>query len=120
MRNGRQHTIRFHVDNLISSYVDPRVNDDFYEWLNATYGEHGEVTQKRGKVHDYLVMDFVFTKPGELTVDMTKYMVDMIESFEGEIKETDSAPTLLANDGFVFDDSELLNDKMKENSIRLW
>ena len=60
MRNGRQQTIRFHVDDLMSSHVDPRVNDDFYEWLNAKYGEHGKVTHKRGKVHDYLGMDFDF------------------------------------------------------------
>ena len=32
--NGKQHTIRFHVDDLMSSHVDKKVNDDFYKWLN--------------------------------------------------------------------------------------
>ena len=27
MVNGKQHTVRFHVDNLLSSHVDPKVND---------------------------------------------------------------------------------------------
>ena len=115
MRNRRQHTIRFHVDDLMSSHEDPRVNDDFYEWLNAKYGEHGEVTMKRGKVHDYLGMDFVFTNPGELIVDMTKYMEDMVDSFDGEIKTTDSALMPLANNGFDVDDSEPLDEEAREN-----
>ena len=31
--NGKQHTIRFHVDDLLSSHVDPKVNDRFAVWL---------------------------------------------------------------------------------------
>ena len=54
----------------MSSHIDPAVNNDFYEWLNAKYGEHGDMTQNRGKVHDYLGMYFHFDKPGELVVDM--------------------------------------------------
>ena len=27
MVNGKQHTVRFHVDDLLSSHVDPKVND---------------------------------------------------------------------------------------------
>ena len=30
MVNGKQHTIRFHVNDLMSSYVDPKVNDRFW------------------------------------------------------------------------------------------
>ena len=99
----------------MSSHIDSLVNDDFYEWLNAKYGEHGDVTQTRGKIHDYQGMDFDFTKPGELTVDMTKYMKKMLDEYEGEIKENDTAPTPLAMDGFDVDESEELNEKMKEN-----
>ena len=74
MKNRRQQTIPvcFQVDDLMSSHIDPAVNDDFYEWLNTKYGEHGDVTQKRGKVNDYLGMYFHFDKPGELVVDMEK------------------------------------------------
>ena len=31
MVNGSQHTVRFHVDDLLSSHVDPKVNDRFAE-----------------------------------------------------------------------------------------
>ena len=29
MVNGNQNTVRFHVDDLLSSHVDPKVNDRF-------------------------------------------------------------------------------------------
>ena len=29
--NGKQHTITFHVDDIKSSHVDPKVNDEFKE-----------------------------------------------------------------------------------------
>ena len=100
----------------MSSHIDPAVNNDFYEWLNAKYGEHGDVTQNRGKVHDYLGMYFHFDKPGELVVDMEKYMVDMVESFDGEkIMEGNSAPTPMAIDGFKIDESKALSEDMQEN-----
>jgi len=33
MVNGKQHTIRFHVDDLMCSHVDPEVNTKFLKWL---------------------------------------------------------------------------------------
>jgi hypothetical protein len=56
--NGKQMTVRFHVDNTMSSHEDSKVNGDFLTWLNSMYGEIGEVTCTRGKVHDYLGMTF--------------------------------------------------------------
>jgi hypothetical protein len=41
--NGSTHTIKFHVDDLMSSHKDPNVNDNFLSWLNNKYGGHGEV-----------------------------------------------------------------------------
>ena len=37
MKNGSQHTIRFHVDDVMSSHINPKVNDDFDKWLQAKY-----------------------------------------------------------------------------------
>jgi hypothetical protein len=31
--NGKQHTVTWHVDDLKSSHIDPKVNDDFHTWL---------------------------------------------------------------------------------------
>ena len=38
----------------MSSHINPKVNDDFDEWLQAKYGEHDKVKAHRGKVHNYL------------------------------------------------------------------
>ena len=35
--NGKQMTIKFHVDDLMSSHVDPTVNDNFLEFLNKIW-----------------------------------------------------------------------------------
>ena len=40
---GKQHTVRFHVDDLMSSHVDAQVNTMFAKWLNDKYGSYGEV-----------------------------------------------------------------------------
>ena len=45
----QQQTVRFHVDDLMSSHVDKSVNDEFFEWLNKKYGGHGKVKAMRGK-----------------------------------------------------------------------
>ena len=54
--NGKQHMVTWHVDNLKSSHVDPKVNDDFHIWCEKTYGSDkiGHVKVVRGKKHDYL------------------------------------------------------------------
>ena len=55
---GSQMTVRFHVDDCMSSHKLPEVNDEFLRWLNHMYGQHGEVKAVRGSVHDYLGMTF--------------------------------------------------------------
>ena len=32
--NGKTHTVRFHVNNLMSSHMDEKVNNEFLMWLN--------------------------------------------------------------------------------------
>ena len=41
--NKKQQTVRFHVDDVMSSHVDTKVNDNFKKWLNEMHGKHGEV-----------------------------------------------------------------------------
>jgi hypothetical protein len=45
------------VDDLKSSHTNSRVNNELDKWLQENYGEHGEVTIHRGKIHDYLRLD---------------------------------------------------------------
>ena len=54
---GKMHSMRFHVDNLMSSHVDEKVNDEFSVWLNEQHGECSEVKATRGNVHDCLGLD---------------------------------------------------------------
>ena len=58
---GSQHTVRFHVDDLLSSHVDGIVNDKFAKWLNKMYGKHGKkVKVVKGNHHQYLGMSLEF------------------------------------------------------------
>ena len=44
---GKQHTVRFHVDDLKSSHINKRVNDKFLKWLNKMYGKIMEPSKQR-------------------------------------------------------------------------
>src|SRR5210317_2447346 len=68
MVNRKQHTVCYHVDDLISSHVDSKVNDEFYDWLNKMYGKHGDVSMTQGKEHKYLGMTLHY-KEDELEVN---------------------------------------------------
>ena len=98
--NKKQHTIRFHVDNLKSSHIDPKVNDKFEKWLQVRYGKHGAVKPHRGNVHDYLGMIFDYTEKGKVKVDMKYYVKNMLKEFPVELKTTDTAMTPAADDLF--------------------
>ena len=79
MTYGRQQTVIWNVDDLKSSYVDPKVNEKFTEWCEENYGsddlDHVKVV--RGKIHDYLVMIMDFTQEGALKIDM-KYHIKIM------------------------------------------
>ena len=98
---GKRHTVRFHVDDLMSSHVDTKVNDLFLIWLNKRYGKHGAVKANRGKIHDYLGMTFDWSKPGKVAIGMTDYVASMVDDFSVPIKPTDTAPTPAADNLFV-------------------
>ena len=112
--NGKQHTIRFHVDDLMCSHVDPEVNTKFLKWLNSKYGTYGEVVATRGGVHEYLGMQFDYTEPSKVIIGMTKYMKAMVDDFPMEFKPSDTAPTPAASDLFAKGESTALNAEQAE------
>ena len=112
--NGKQHTIRFHVDDILSSHVDPRVNDKFEKWLVRTYGKIGKVKTRRGKVHDYLGMEFDFTKEGEVMIKMFKYVERMIAEFPENLKSTDVSLTPASKDLFDKGNEKVLDKTQQE------
>ena len=77
----------------MSSHINPKVNDDFDEWLQAKYGEHGKVKAHRGKVHDYLGMIFEYEDKGKVKVDMSSYVKNMLEDFPVKLKKSQTAAT---------------------------
>jgi hypothetical protein len=75
------------VDDIKSSHVDPKVNDDFLLWLEKIYGNKdiAPVTATRGKIHDYLAMKLNFTEKGKLKLDMVDYVDNMVNNFPEEL-----------------------------------
>ena len=113
-RHGSQHTIRFHVDDLMSSHVNRKVNDVFLKWLNKKYGKYGAVKATRGKVHDYLGMTFDYSEKGKVKIDMIDYMASMIDDVSSELKPTGTAETPAADDLFAVGDSPSLDPARAE------
>ena len=109
IRKGKQHTIRFHVDDLKSSHVDKRVNDQFAKWLNKMYGKHGEVKVHRGKVHEYLGMIFDYREKGKVKIDMSDYVKSMLKEFPVKLKSTDVAMTPATDKLFAAGHGKKLN-----------
>jgi hypothetical protein len=91
---GKQHTVTWHVDDLKSSHVDPKVNDDFEACCEKMYGSDqiGHVKVVRGKTHDYLAMILDFSIPGAMKVDMKYYIDGMIEEFPYPVKSITTTP----------------------------
>jgi hypothetical protein len=88
---GLQQTIVFHVDNLKSSHKSKSVNDKFEKWLNSMYGSHGKVTPTCGQVHNYLGMELDYQKQGELKMNMTKYVKNMLHDFPVKLGKKENA-----------------------------
>jgi len=86
--NGKQHTLAWHVDDIKSSHVDSRVNDEFGEWLKTKYASDniGKLKITRGNRHEYLGMVLDYSTPGVLKIDMTEYVKAMVKEFPYEIK----------------------------------
>lgn len=80
---GKQQTVTWHVDDLKSSHVNPKVSDEFLSWLKKKYASDkiGEIKAVRGDKHNYLAMTLDFSLPGVLQVDMTQYVNRMFAKF---------------------------------------
>ncbi len=92
---GKQHTLTWHVDDVKGSHVDSKVNDEFGKWLQKEYGAVADVTTTRGKKHVYLGMLLDYSTPGEVKIDMTDYVKEMINEFPTTLDGNANTP---AND----------------------
>ena len=89
---GSQCTIVWHVDDLKISHKSPKVLDQLIESLKIEYGRIGEMTVRRGKVHDYLGMTLDFSSPGKFTVDMRAYLNEVLRDLPEEFLGTATSP----------------------------
>jgi len=118
MINGKQQTIRFHVDDVMSSHVDPKVNDEFLDWLNRKYGKYGAVKATRGKVHDYLGMTFEF-EGTKVKVNMIDYVKEMLREFPVKFNKNSIVTSPAGVDLFSPDNSKKLDEKERETFHRM-
>ena len=94
MVNGKQQTVAWNVDDLKSSHVYPKVNDNFHKWLEKTYGidDIGHVEASRGKVHEYLAMTLDYTEEGKLNTDIRKYLDEKIAELPHKLSDRVNCP----------------------------
>ena len=116
---GKQQTVLFHVDDLKSSHVDRKVNDEFAVWLETTYGEHGKVKIHRGKIHDYLGMTFDWSEKGKVKIDMISYVEDMINELPKKLQKNEITATPAADNLFAKGHGKKLNSDRADKFHRI-
>ncbi len=86
---GKQHTLRWHVDDVMMSHEDPEVNKEFIEWIKSKYESNiGLIKEKTGKEHDYLGMKFIYEENGSVKITMRDYVNKIIEEYIEDTGET--------------------------------
>jgi hypothetical protein len=66
------------MDDLKVSHMDSKVVDDFLTWVKEKYGAVGEVKITRGKIDKYLGMILDYSVQGQVSIDMTEYVQEML------------------------------------------
>ena len=90
MIHGSQQTIRFHVDDVLSSHSDKRVKDNFVSEITSLYGKLKECTLTRGRTHDFLGMVLTFRGNGCLISLSTKQKLNSRSSTESKLIAVDN------------------------------
>ena len=118
MANGvvkkQQHTVRFHVDDVLSSHVTSEVNDSFAEWCQKKYGGLKDVECHRGRIHQFLGMELDFSNQGMCHVKQFGHVKDMITNYEVDIGNK-TAATPASNHLFDKGEGRLLSDAERES-----
>ena len=87
--NNKQHALAWHADDVKSSHVNPKINDDFTIWCEEKYesDDLGHVSVYRRKRHDYLGMTLDYSKSKEVLIDMTECIDQMKEDFPEKLEK---------------------------------
>jgi hypothetical protein len=73
--------VTWHVDDLKSTCINPKMNNKFLAWLKIKYANNKirEIKAVPGKKHSYLAITLDFTTPGVLKINLTFYIKKMLE-----------------------------------------
>ena len=112
--NNKQHTVRFHVDDILSSHVDAKFNDEFHTWLDSTFGELKKVTVSRGKKNTFLGINLDFSEQEKLHISQLNHVEDRISACPVKIQKDETAPTPAENHLVSRGESTLLNKEGRE------
>ena len=64
--------------------------------------------------HDYLGMNFDFSVPSKVTIDMVDYINDMVDDFSIKFKKNEITTSPATENVFKVDDSKNLDKKLAE------
>ena len=92
MINGEQLTVCWHVDDIKSSHIDPKVNKEFLQWIKATYRQLNQVKMTQGLLHDYLGMTLNYSVPGQVSINTSHYVKKMVKEFPKKISREHQGP----------------------------
>ena len=109
IRNSQQ-TIRFHVDDLLSSQKDPEVKTEFAEWNQRKNGTLKLVKVHHGKVHEFIGMKLDFSIPGECHIIQDDHIEDLVLEWPEKINENDGVLTPASNTLFETGGGRLLSE----------
>ena len=95
MVNGEQLTISlWHVDSLKSSHINPKVNDEFLQWIKDTFVQLCEVRMTQGLLHNDLGMTLDYSVPGQVSIDMSHFVKKMVKEFPKKSQGSSSGLTV--------------------------
>ena len=111
---GSQHTVAWFVDDLKTSHKLKEVNDEFLEWLKATFGKIADIKGIHGTCHDYLAMNLDLSESGVMKVDMVDHVTDMVKDFPGNLPKKKVMCLWMDKMFFIDENSKPLDEKHKE------
>ena len=111
---GKQHLVRFHVDDILSSHEDSKVNDYFALWAQRKYGRIKPVEVKRGKTFRFLGMTLNFSQTGECHVLQEEMIEEVVSSWPEDFEKTNKELTPCTSSLFEKGEGGLLCSRKKE------
>ncbi len=82
--DGKQMTVRWHVDDLMISHVNQDKILKFVKCIKDIYGDN--LAKNVGMTHNYLGMTFDYAFKRDVRINMCKYLSKVIEDFPEEIR----------------------------------